>query len=45
MGNEHIQILANIAEAIEDEQVLADIVNTNDVDTIYRLFSSEDKAL
>lgn len=42
MGNEHIQILANIAEAIEDEAVLDEIVKTNDVDTIFRLFSSEE---
>lgn len=45
MGNEHIQILANIAEAIEDQSVLDKIVNTNDVDMIYRLFSSEESMI
>lgn len=45
MGNEHIQILANIAEAIEEQSVLDEIVNTNDVDMIFRLFSSEDSLL
>ncbi len=40
-GNEHIQLLANIAEAIEDEGILEKMLSTNDPDYIYELFSSE----
>lgn len=40
-GNEHIQLLANIAEAIEDESILEKMLTTNNPDYIYELFSSE----
>lgn len=40
-GNEHIQLLANIAEAIEDESILEKMLTTNDPEYIYELFSSE----
>ncbi len=40
-GNEHIAILSNIAEAIEDEKVLRDMINTEDPLTIYEAFSKE----
>lgn len=40
-GNEHIQMLANIAEAIEDERVLKDMLTTNDPACIYALFAPE----
>ena len=42
MGNEHIQILANIAEAIEEESVLEEMVKTQSVDVIYNLFSNSE---
>ena len=40
-GNEHIQLLANIAEAIEDEEILGRMLETQDPNYIYELFSSE----
>ncbi len=40
-GNEHIQLLANIAEAIEDESILGRMIETQDPNYIYELFSSE----
>lgn len=40
-GNEHIQLLANIAEAIEDEAILEKMLTTTDPNYIYELFSSE----
>lgn len=41
LGNEHIQILANIAEAIEDEAILDRMITSGDVDYIYEVFSNE----
>ena len=41
-GNEHIQLLANIAEAIEDETILNRMLETKDPEYIYELFSSEE---
>ncbi|MBE0450985.1 MAG: PTS sugar transporter subunit IIA [Clostridia bacterium] len=41
LGNEHIQILANIAEAIEDETIMDRMISSADVDYIYDVFSSE----
>ncbi len=40
-GNEHIQLLANIAEAIEDDEILTRMLETQDPNYIYELFSSE----
>jgi PTS system mannitol-specific IIC component len=40
-GNEHIQILANLAEAIEDQEVLENMFATDDVSSLYELFSRE----
>lgn len=40
-GNEHIQLLANIAEAIEEEEILNNMLNSEDPAYIYNLFSSE----
>ena len=40
-GNEHIQLLANIAEAIEDEEILGRMLETQDPNHIYQLFSNE----
>lgn len=41
-GNEHIQLLANIAEAIEETEILEKMLNTSDPEYIYQLFSSEE---
>jgi PTS system mannitol-specific IIC component len=41
-GNEHIQILSNIAETIEDEGQLAELLNTQDPQIIYNAFSKGD---
>lgn len=41
-GNEHIQLLANIAEAIEEEEILNKMLATADPEYIYQLFSSEE---
>lgn len=40
-GNEHIAILSNVAEAIEDEKVLKDMITTSDPMVIYEAFSKE----
>lgn len=40
-GNEHIEILANIAEAIEDESILNQMLSTQDKSVIYKLFSQK----
>ena len=40
-GNEHIQLLANIAEAIEEDEILNNMLNSEDPAYIYTLFSSE----
>lgn len=40
-GNEHIQLLANIAEAIEEEEILNNMLNSEDPTYIYNLFSNE----
>lgn len=40
-GNEHIQLLANIAEAIEEEEILNTMLSSEDPTYIYNLFSSE----
>ncbi len=40
-GNEHIQLLANIAEAIEEEELLEKMLSTDDPQYIYEIFSSE----
>ncbi len=40
-GNEHLQLLANIAEAIEDEDILDKMLHTTEKDYIYSLFSDE----
>jgi PTS system mannitol-specific IIC component len=42
LGNEHIQILANIAEAIEDESTLDALIGTDDVEVLYKVFSTEE---
>lgn len=44
-GNEHIQLLANIAEAIEDEDILRQMQETSEINYIYELFSSEEMTL
>jgi mannitol/fructose-specific phosphotransferase system IIA component len=41
-GNEHLQILANIAESIEEESILNQLLTTKDSEYIYNLFSSEE---
>lgn len=38
-GNEHIQLLSNIAEAIEDEVLLEKMTSTDDIDFIYELLA------
>lgn len=38
-GNEHIQLLSNIAEAIEDESLLDQMIQTEDKQFIFNLFS------
>ncbi len=38
-GNEHIQLLSNIAEAIEDEVLLEKMCSTTDINFIYDLLS------
>lgn len=40
-GNEHMQLLSNIAEAIEDEALLAQMVSTSDKAFIFNLLSQE----
>lgn len=44
LGNEHIQILANIAEAIEEEEILEKLHTTQDIEWIHQIFSSEENA-
>lgn len=39
--NEHIQILANIAEILSDDEEAEKLWKTNDVDYIYNLFTKE----
>jgi len=41
-GNEHIKILANIAEAIEDEETLRQLLTTQDPHFVYELLSQEE---
>lgn len=41
-GNEHIEILANVAEAIEDEAILSKMLSTQEPDFIYQLFSQKE---
>ena len=41
VGNEHLMILANLAEIVEDEEKVEQIRTTNDVDYIYKLFTSK----
>lgn len=38
-GNEHIQLLSNIAEAIEDEALLEKMSTTEDINFIYELLA------
>lgn len=40
-GNEHIQLLSNIAEAIEDETLLEQMIQTEDKHFIFNLFSQQ----
>ena len=40
-GNEHIQLLSNIAEAIEDEALLNQMFTTDDKSFIFNLFSQQ----
>ncbi len=40
VGNEHLMILANLAEIVEDEEKVEEIRSTNDVNYIYKLFTS-----
>ncbi len=40
MGNEHLMILANLAEIVEDEEKVEALRNTKEVDYIYKLFTS-----
>lgn len=40
-GNEHIQLLSNIAEAIEDESLLNQMFTTDDKAFIFNLFSQQ----
>lgn len=39
-GDEHLQILAKIADALEDEETVMRLARTNDVDEIYRTFTA-----
>jgi len=40
VGNEHLMILANLAEIVEDEDKVEEIRRTTDIDFIYKLFTS-----
>jgi len=40
-GNEHLEILANIAEAIEEDELLNKMITTTSVDEIYAIFAAE----
>ena len=40
-GNEHLEILANLASIMEDESVAAQLRKTTDVDFVYRLFTKQ----
>lgn len=41
-GNEHIQILSNVAEAIEEDDLLDKMLNSQDVEDIFEIFSAEE---
>lgn len=38
--NDHLKILSNIATSLEDEKVVGELVNTKEVDDIYKIFTS-----
>ncbi|MBS7525559.1 PTS mannitol transporter subunit IICBA [Fusibacter paucivorans] len=40
-GNEHLQILSNVAEAIEEDELLNQMLRTKNPDTIYDIFAAE----
>jgi mannitol/fructose-specific phosphotransferase system IIA component len=40
-GNEHLQILSNVAEAIEEEELLRQMLQTKNPDEIYAIFAAE----
>lgn len=40
-GNEHMQILTNLAEFIQDEDVVKELFQTNDKNKIYQAFTSQ----
>ena len=41
VGNEHLNILSNIATALEDDDHIEELNNTKNVDEIYHVFTSE----
>lgn len=41
VGNEHLMILANLAEIVEDEEIVETIRQSKDVNYIYKLFTSK----
>ena len=41
VGNEHLLILSNLAELLEDESKVAELRKTTDVDFVYKQFTNQ----
>jgi len=43
-GDEHVGVLSNLAEAIDDEAILAELLKTNDPDVIVKYLGEKESA-
>lgn len=41
VGNEHLTILSNLAEILEDENKVKDLTTTEDIDYVYKQFTNQ----